>query len=235
MTYSTDKDFYGYVIKKEQLESVNNCSDCNAFTLTAVNPFPGNPNPVNRTLFYLIIANKKLDLNEFLLRTTQNINRTNSKKIDASPCEITIYNKFYKAIRLFNHKAEELPEIENLYKLYGIDFLKKQEVKPFISLIKVHKYFELIEIKPTIYQSKKDAHFIYIKIPFELEWEDFEQIVSKAKENGTYKNCDFAIAVFYSKDGFDDFIRVFSDQCEPEKQSQFQTYLLESIKTLTLK
>lgn len=235
MSDCTNRNFYGYVIKKEELKSFSSCSQCQAFTLIASNPFPGNPNPVNRSLLYLIIANKEPNLNEFLLRITQNINRNSTKKIDASPCEITIYNKFYKAIRLYNHQTEELPEIETLYKMYGINFLKKQEVKPFISLIKVHKYFELVEIKTGIFQTQKDAHFTYVKIPFELKWEDFEQIVSQAKSEGAYKNCDFALAVFYSKDGFDDFIRIFSDQCDPEKQVHFQTYLYESIKTLTLK
>lgn len=235
MEANINRDFFGYITKKEQLQSFDDCKKCQAYTLMASNPFPGNPTPVSRNLFYLIIDNKEPDLNEFLMRITQNINRTGSKKIDASPCEITIYNKFYKAIRLYDHQADELEEIESLYKKYGISFLKKQIVNPFISLIKVHKFFELVEIHPDIFQSKKEPHFTYLKIPHKLSWEDFEQLVAAAKEKGAYKNCDFALAVFYSRDGFDDFIRIFSDSCDSKKQLQFQTYLFESIKTLTLK
>lgn len=235
MNQNNKRDFFGYIIKKEQLQSYDDCLACQVYTLIASNPFPESTNKINRNLYYLIIANTSNDLNEFIFRVTQQINRNNHKKIEASPCQLTIYNKFYKAIRLYNHKPEELSEIELLYKMYGINFLKKQQVLPFISLVKVHKYFELDEVAEGIYQNTNDHNFTYLQLPYKLNWEDFEHIVNAAKNENSYKGCDFALAVFYSKEGLNDYIRIYSDYCNLEKQLEFQHFLLNSLKTLTLK
>lgn len=235
MDTGNKKDFFGYIIKKEKLQSVDETINCEAFTLKATNPFPESNKQISRNLFYLMISNETEDLNEFIFRVTQQINRNNHKKIEASPCQLTIYNKFYKAIRLYNHQADELEEIESLYKMYGISFLKKQQVLPFISLIKVHKFFELVEVSENIYQHHHDANFTYLQLPYKLNWDDFEFIVNKAKNENNYSNCDFALAVFYSKEGLNDYIRIYSDYCQLEKQQEFQHFILNSIKTLTLK
>ena len=108
-------------------------------------------------------------------------------------------------------------------------------MNPYISLIKIHKSFELIELDEGIYQSSKDPKFHYIRIPDKLEWGDFDDLIRQAKQNEKFTQCDFAIAVFRSQNGYDDYIRVFSDQCSLENQRAFQNYIHESIKSLTLK
>jgi hypothetical protein len=229
------KEFFGFILKKEELRSIENCEKCHSFILTASNPFPGYSQQIKKNFYYLIIDNEKQDINDYLIRVTQNINKIYNRKIEASPCVLTIYNKFYKAIRLYNHTLDEIPEIESYYKLYGISFLKKQIVKPFISLIKLHKYFELIENDKGLYMSRNSPEFYYVQIHDKLEWEEFEELISEIKNKGIYKNCDFSIAVFYSINGFDDLIRIYSDNCSLEKQKEFQTYILDSIKKITLK
>ncbi len=229
------KEFFGFILKKEELRSLENCQGCLSFILVASNPFPGYHKKVNKSFYYLIIDNKEQDIKDNLIRITQNINKKYNKQIDSSPCVLTIYNKFYTAIRLYNHKLSEIPEIENLYRVYGISFLKKQEVKPFFSLIKLHKYFELVEIEKGFYKSKNSEGFYYVQIPVKLEWEDFEHLLAKTKNKENYLNCDFSLAVFYSKGGFIDLIRIYSDECTSPKQKEFQKGILDSIKTITLK
>jgi len=235
MKQQHQRDFFGYILKKEQLESFNEPKLKEASILVASNPFPGLEIHKSINIYYLVIDDADLKNNEDLIRITQNININYNKDIDASPCELTIYNKLYKAIRIYNHQPSELKEIVELYKTYGLVFQKKQVVNSFISLIKLHKYFELTNISEDIYHSTNNAQFYYFKIATKLTWEEFEHIVTQAKKSGEYENCDFALAVFYSKAGFDDFIRIYTDHCTIEKQKEFQSYLYNSIKTLTLK
>ncbi len=235
MEQQCKRDFFGYILKKEQLESFNEGSQINASVLVASNPFPGLEHHKTINIYYLIIEDNKLDNNEDLIRVTQNINRNYAKNLDACPCELTIYNKIHKAIRIYNCQASELNAIIELYKTYGLVFQKKQTVTPFTSLIKLHKYFELVSVGEGIFQSDKDAQFCYFKILHKLSWEEFDHIVSQVKIKGEYQDCDFALAVFYSKTGIEDFIRIYTDHCSVDRQKEFQAYLYESIKTLTLK
>ncbi len=228
-------DFFGYILKKEQLESFDESLQKDASVLVASNPFPGLEHHKSVNIYYLVIENNELKNNEDLIRITQNININYNKNIDASPCELTIYNKLYKTIRIYNHQPSELKEIIELYKTYGLVFQKNQVITPFISLIKLHKYFELTNISEGIYYGTNNAQFYYFKILNKLTWAEFELIITQAKKSGEYEHCDFALAVFYSKAGFDDFIRIYTDHCTIEKQQKFQSYLYESIKILTLK
>ncbi len=229
------KEFFGFILKKEELHSLDNCTSCQSFVLVASKPFPGYKKKVNQNFYYFIIDNKEQDMKDILIRITQNINIKYNKKINASPCVITIYNKFYTAIRLYNHELDEIPQIESFYKKYGISFLKKQSVKPFISLIKLHKFFELTETENGLYRSKNSPEYHYVQIPEKLEWEEFENLVSQTKNHEKYVNCDFSMAVFYSKSGFEDLIRIYSDNCSIERQKEFQSFILNSLKTITLK
>lgn len=235
MSTTNDKSFYGYINKKEELKSFDLGAPHQAFTLLATNPFPGYSQQVTRNLFYMVLSNMDAERNENIYRSTQDINRNHRKSIEASPCELTIYNKFFNAIRLYNHTPEQIEEIEILYKRYGMVFLKKMEVKPFTSLVKVYKLFELNELCTDIYQSRKDPKFSYLKVPFKLSWEDFEWVIQQVKEKGNYTHCDFALAVFHSKDGLEDYIRIYSDPCHLESLKEFQNSLLESIRIHTLK
>ena len=141
----------------------------------------------------------------------------------------------FNAIRLYNHKSSELNDTIDLYKTYGISFQANQMVQPFISLIKIYKYFELVEEQESIYVSLKDAKFHYLKIPCKLNLEEFDQLINQTKDKGLYHNCDFALAEFHSKEGFDYYIRIFSADCSLSRQNEFRAYILKSIETLTLK
>ncbi len=170
-----------------------------------------------------------------LIRLTQNVTLSLNIKLDICPSEITVYNKLYRALRIYCHNLDNIHDLINQFKLYGISFQKNQLVKPYISQIKVNKFFELSEVNNGIYKSLSTPEFKYIQISGKVEWEDFEYLVAQAKKIEQYSNCDFAMASFYSKSGFDDYIRVFTDNCTPEKLQTFKEFILDTLQQHSIK
>ena len=114
--------------------------------------------------------------------------------------------------------------------MYGLSFLKNQTISPYISQLKVIKFFELTEISSGLYKSTSVPNFKYIKVQEKIEWDEFETLVDLANKEELFSNCDFAIACFHSRDGFDDFIRILSDSCTVDNLLTFRDFIYKTIK-----
>jgi len=231
-----ERKVYGYVLKNEELRAVTLRSDADFLCLLASNPFPGYPQKVNKQYYYLLLdPRSRMGSEEELLRITSDINQSYRCNIDATPCELSLYNKIHSGLRLYNPAEKTIPDIVGHYRRYGVNFLSAREVKQFTSLIKVHKYFDLEESMEGICKSKTFAGFYYVKMPGKLEWEEFNQLVSAIRNEGAYNTCDFAMAVFRTNNSIEDYIRIFTDNCTEERQLAFREFVIETVKTLTLK
>jgi len=231
-----EKNVYGYILKKEELKWVEFAVKTDVLCLVASNPFPGYPNKVDKNYYYLVLDPKtRIDNDEELLRITRDINQTYHCSIDATPCELTLYNRIHPGLRIFNPDESLLPMISGYYRRYGVSFLKIKEVQPFVSLIKVHKYFDLEEKTEGICKSRTSPGFYYVKIPAKLEWEEFNRLMTVARNEAGFNGCDFAMAVFRTNNSIEDYVRIFTDDCTVEKQLAFRDFIIESVKSLTLK
>jgi len=229
------KKMYGYIVKKEELKGVKFEERTDFLCLVASNPFPGYPHKVDKSYYYLLLDPGLKADEENLLRITQNINRSYDCNIDATPCELTLFNRIQLGLRLYNPEERTIPKIVGYYNRYGISFMEKRYVSQFISMIKVHKYFDLEESIPGIFRSITAQGFYYVKIPARLEWEEFNTLMKSARNEAGYSNCDFAMAVFRTNNSIEDYIRIFADDCTVDKQLSFREFILESVKSLTLK
>ncbi len=224
-----DKQAFGHIIKKEQLESPKGFSNNNDLLLVASNPFPGFKGKSENKYYYLVLDDKIVFSVDELIRITQKIKRSFKNILDVYPCEITVYNKFYNALRIYNQQLKDIEQLVELYKMYGLSFQKNQVVSPYISQLKVIKFFELTEISDGLYRSISVPNFKYIKVQEKIEWDEFETLVDKANQEEMFSNCDFAIACFHSKDGFDYFIRILSDSCTIDNLKTFREFIFNTI------
>ena len=230
-----NKQAFGNIIKKELLESFSGFANNDSMLLIASNPFPGFDGKEEKNYYYLVLDSKIQISKDELIRLTQNITKALGIHLDICPSDITVYNKLYRALRIHCHNLDNIHDLITQFKLYGISFQKNQLVKPYISKIKVIKFFELAEVNEGIYKSLSTPEFKYIQISGKIEWEDFEYLVAQANKEEPYSNCDFAMASFYSKSGFDDYIRVFSDNCTLDKLQSFKEFILGTLQQHSIK
>jgi hypothetical protein len=229
------KQAFGNIIKKEQLKSCESLSHSELMLLEASKPFPGYDGQVSRKYYYLLLDGKKHLPLDAQIRLIQAIRIQLSVHIDICASEITLYNKFYQAFRICSGSPKIIDELVSHFMIYGLKFYKHQHIKPFISQIKVYKYFELEEIGTKVFKSINAPEFKYIQISDKLEWEEFELLVSSANQNDLFPGCDFALASLYSKEGIDDYIRVFSDKCTSEKVELFREFIYEILQKQLIK
>lgn len=230
-----NKQAFGNIVKKEQLESLKNSMDKDIMLLVASNPFPGYRGLFDKNYYYLVLdSSTSMSIDE-LIQLTQNVVDSLPVQPDVFPCEITVYNKLYKAIRIYGEDYESIHKLISQFRVYGLKFQKNQDVKPHISQIKVVKFFELEKINEGVFKSLNTPEFKYIKIPRKIEWEDFEYLINKINLEEDYKNCDFALATFHSKGGFDYYLRIFSESCTLDKLAGFRTLVLNILEQLSIK
>lgn len=230
-----NKQAFGYIIKKEQLESLSDYSEHKAMLLIASNPFPGYTGIVNKDYYYLVLDSNKQKSIEELIRLIQTIRKKFSINIDICSSEITVYNKLYQSIRIYSKNLDYVQELISYFQLYGVSFHNSQLVKSYISQIKVFKFFELQELTEGVFKSLDSPDFKYIQIPDKIDWAEFENLVIKANSSENFSNCDFAIASLYSKDGIDDYIRVFSSSCTPNRILPFKDFIYSTLQQHIIK
>ncbi len=230
-----NKQAFGNIVKKEQLKSLSDSIDKDIMLLVASQPFPGYKGNFDKNYFYLVLDSSTNINTDELIQLTQNVIDSLPVKPDIFPCEITVYNKLYQAIRIYGEDYESIHKLISQFRIYGVKFQKYQVVKPYISQIKVTKYFELEKINEGIYKSTNTPEFKYIELTKKIGWEEFESLINKINYIEAYKNCDFAIATFHSKEGFDYYLRIFSESCTLDKLSGFRTLVLNILEQLSIK
>ena len=66
---------------------------------------------VDKSYYYLLLDPGLKADEENLLRITQNINRSYDCNIDATPCELTLFNRIQLGLRLYNPEERTIPKI----------------------------------------------------------------------------------------------------------------------------
>ena len=138
-----------------------------------------------------------------LLKDSHNI------KFDAVPGNLILYNKSNPCIRVFMDDYSQLREIIDLYKQTGLKFASNKDVKPYQSLIKLRRYFDMKRLDKGIYHDNDQHNTYYLEVPKFLEWDDFEQVTIDIRNNWEHKLFDAAQAAVYEKKGIVDMVRIY--------------------------
>ncbi len=228
---------FGCVTKKETLASFVDTNSYKEFILEANEPFPGyycrgelplgeNCKP---TYLFFIIKPGVICTEDNIIRVTQKINKQCNFDFDACPGQLTLFNNIQPHIRIKISDFANIPDLINAYKENGIVFQKSKQVKPYTSIIKIKKFFDLEYLSEGVYKSKDNKFFKYISIPKEIDWKFFETITMTIKNSYDFKNYDYALTAIYKKCGFTDYIRIFSENCDCEKLALLRQKYIEEI------
>lgn len=219
----------GTIEKKEMLGPVG----YEELVLEAFHPFPGYhgttvpDKDLPRSLF-AITRSKYTD--EKLIRVTQKIKQEQGFKYDGTPGMVTLYNMLNPCLRFKNVESYEIvPAILKAYHDEGVEFMSNRKIEPYTGIIKVKKYFLLHVLSNCTFVDIEDPGMHYFTIPFQLRFAQFEKITIDLKRNLEDPNFDAALATIYRKSGLIDMIRVYDENCTPERLNMIRTKYIQAI------
>jgi len=222
----------GTIEKKEPLTAVG----YDELVLESLHPFPGYfgttvPDKDEPGSLFVITRSKYTE--EKIIRVIQKIKKEKKLAFDGSPGMVTLYNMLNPCVRLKDVRTyEEVPGIIEAFKQEGIEFMTNRKVEPYSGNIKVKKYFLLEAITNCTFIDVEDPAMHYFTIPFQLRWNQFEKMTNDIRNNFEDNKFDAALGSFYRRTGVVDVIRIYDQQCNPERLNKIRSKYSSSIKKL---
>lgn len=227
----------GYLLKREKLASLASDHSLPEMLLESLEPFPGfyeeyfiptNASEKKPRSVFMVIKNFDVCHEDDFIRMTMHIKRDHKIKFDAALSSIMLFNEQVNSIRVHMEDYSQLPELLNHYKQVGVKFFSSKAVKPYQSLIKIRRYFDLEIIGVGLFRDLDKVDTYYLQLPLYLSWDEFEKATISIRNNFDYKTYDAAQAAIYDKAGIVELVRIYDRKADVAKlQSLRQRYMIE--------
>lgn len=227
----------GYLLKKEKLASLASDFVHDELLLESLEPYPGfyeeyfvptTPSEQRPKSVFMVIKNFDVCHEDDFIRMSMHIKRDHKILFDAALSSIVLYNEPATAIRVHMDDYSQLPELINHYSQVGIKFQPDKNVKPFQSLIKIRRFFDLEVMSEGIFKDLDKADTYYLRVPLFMTWDEFEQATLAIRNNFDYKTYDAAQAAIYDKPGIVELVRIYDRKADLSKlQSLQKKYVIE--------
>ncbi len=206
--------------KEEEVKSLNHDILANSSVLEIAHPFPGyyinnfitsesKPQPL------LILLKKEVSLESFY-RKIHNIKKYVDYKFEAALTDLTLNNKKYNAVRVFDLEAyDNIIDLQKCFINEGFILLKSIKVDTK-AIINVQKFFDL-ELIDNVYSSTVNSNFIYFKAEKNVSWKSFEHITLKIKHNYSGNKFDAGLGVLFIDNDIQDVVRIYSKDLTAEE------------------
>lgn len=211
----------GFVVKKETvciLESEHKFSE---LILEDLDPYPGFYDhfhiPVNeeekkpRSIFAIIKEMSFEQMDDFI-RITSDIKKNFEKRFDAVMGRLSFQNALVTCIRIYMDDYSALPQLIELYKQSGIQYIPTRSVKPYNTMINIKKYMVLEQIVPSIYRDTELKDTFYFMVDRYVSWPKFETITRNIRNNNDHKVYDAAQAGYYNHNGIVEMVRIYDQK-----------------------
>jgi len=227
----------GYLLKREKLASLASDHSLPEMLLESLEPFPGfyeeyfiptNASEKKPRSVFMVIKNFDVCHEDDFIRMTMHIKRDHKIKFDAALSSIMLFNEQVNSIRVHMEDYSQLPELLNHYKQVGVKFFSSKAVKPYQSLIKIRRYFDLEIIGVGLFRDLDKVDTYYLQLPLYISWDEFEKATIAIRNNFDYKTYDAAQAAIYDKAGIVELVRIYDRKADVAKlQSLRQRYMIE--------
>ena len=227
----------GYLLKKEKLATLASEQPHPELLLESLQPYPGfyeeyflptNAREQRPKSVFMVIKNFDVCHEDDFIRMTMHIKRDHKIKFDAALSSIVLFNEHATSIRVNMDDYGQLTELITHYKQVGVKFQPAKLVKPFQSLIKIRRFFDLELMAEGIYKDADKPDTYYLRVPIFMTWEEFEKVTIAIRNNFDYKTYDAAQAAIYNKDGIVELVRIYDRKAGLSKlQSLRQKYIIE--------
>lgn len=227
----------GYLLKREKLASLASDSIHPELLLESLNPYPGfyeeyfvptTAREQKPKSVFMVIKNFDVCHEDDFIRITMHIKRDHQIAFDAALSSIVLYNQPATSIRVNMHDYSQLPELISHYKKVGVKFQANKQVKPYQSLIKIRRFFDLEVMAEGVFKDADKEDTYYIRVPLFMTWDEFEKATIAIRNNFDYKTYDAAQAAIYNKPGIVELVRIFDRKADLSKlQLLQQKYIIE--------
>jgi len=210
---------FGFIVKEEQIETIDYHILPNTLVVENMQPFPAYhgiklPTDENRP-GHLYFATKERSTGELIMRAGHRIRKFFAHDFVNDWGELFVNNKAIPVIRIKNlDNYEYISELQKCFIAEGFAFRKKQTINE-LALTKIHKYFSLEKVESFYFQDLEDSSLQYFTIPKQLTWPLFVKITVHARNTLGY-DYDAAMGLIYRKSELMDIVRIYS------KDFQFQ-------------
>jgi hypothetical protein len=227
----------GYVLKREKLATLASDHPHPELLLESLEPYPGfyeeyflptTAREQKPKSVFMVIKNFDVCHEDDFIRMTMHIKRDHQIKFDAALSSIMMFNEQATSIRVNMEDYSQLHELINHYKQVGVKFLPAKQVKPYQSLIKIRRYFDLEVMSEGIFKDIDKTDVYYLRVPVFMTWDEFEKATIAIRNNFDYKTYDAAQAAIYDKNGIVELVRIYDRKADLSKlQSLCQKYIIE--------
>jgi hypothetical protein len=228
----------GYLLKREKLANLASDVAYPELLLESLEPFPGfyeeyflptTAREQSPKSVFMVIKNFDVCHEDDFIRMTMHIKRDHKIKFDAALSSIMLFNEPATSIRIHMDDYGQLALLISHYKQVGVKFLASKQVKPYQSLIKIRRFFDLEVMSEGVYKDIDKPHTYYIRVPLFMSWNKFEQATIAIRNNFDYKTYDAAQAAIYDKPGIVELVRIYDLKADLVKlQSLQQKYAIEA-------
>jgi hypothetical protein len=221
----------GYLLKREKLANLASEVISPELLLESLEPFPGfyeeyflptTAREQKPKSVFMVIRNFDICHEDDFIRMTMHIKRDHKIKFDAALSSIMLFNEPATAIRVHMHDYSQLMQLMSHYRQVGVKFLAYKQVKPYQSLIKIRRFFDLEVMAPGVYKDVDKPDTYYIRVSGFMTWDEFEKATIAIRNNYDYKTYDAAQAAIYDKPGIVELIRIYDRKADLLKLQSLQ-------------
>lgn len=227
----------GYLLKKEKLVTLAADKPYSELLLESLEPYPGfyeeyfiptTAREQRPKSVFMVIKNFDVCHEDDFIRMTMHIKRDHHIEFDAALSSIMMFNEPASTIRVNMVNYSQLPELISHYRNVGVKFQSAKQIKPYQSLIKIRRFFDLEALADGVYKDADKPDTYYIEVPGYMSWDNFEKSTIAIRNNFDYKTYDAAQAAIYNKAGIIELVRIYDRKSDISKlQSLRQKYLIE--------
>ena len=206
------RELIGKITLQENISPIERNKVSGTFVIHIPNPlasYYSRFTEVNKPNSVVFVTKNQVSF-EKILRVTKIINESKNLKLNGAKCEVNLGRHKYSGIRVTGiDRYTHIEDMQNAYGELGFDFHKNVRLgKGTDAMIRVNKFFNLLDIEDKIYQSPHNKDRYYIEMPKYLDWDEFREMTFNIKNNISVSNYDIATGILYENDGITDVLRV---------------------------
>ena len=182
--------------------------------------------------FYLIIKNPLNCFQDVVLRHAIKIKEKHNLSLHIFPGQMSFQNKMHPCIRINTFDPEQLaPVIAELQRI-NIRFVNDKQASPYESFIQYKRFIEFEQLFPGVYQDTSNPYRYFFRIPVDIDFEDFQNIIERIKNNCDFHLFDSFLTYLFYQDEILDFAGVYSHHCNKEKFLEFKSEIEKEVKKI---
>jgi len=227
------KELLGKITLEENVSPIERNKISGTFVIHIPNPlatYYSRFTEVNRPNSIVFVTKESVSF-EKILRATNIINDEFNFGVNGAKCEVKFGRHKYSGIRVSGiDRYSNIIKVQEAYNDTGFDFHKKMRLnKGTNAIIRVNKFFNIIDSDEKIYQSPNNPDRYYFEVPKYMDWDAFREMTFDIKNNISVINYDIAKGIFYEQEGITDMMRVIKPNISREMVKTIQEKYFERL------